>query len=119
MGMPMDAYRREDSFLIHLDVPGVDVDSVDLTVEDNVLTVRAERKAAPVTDSVDPVVAERPTGVFTRQIRLGTHLDTENIRAEYEAGVLTLVIPVVEKAKARRIEITSPNAGSEDHDLTA
>jgi HSP20 family protein len=117
LAMPMDAYRKEDSFLVQLDLPGVDVESVDLTVEDNVLTVKAERKAAPVSDKVDPVITERPTGTFTRQVRLGTNLDTEHIRAEYEAGVLTLVIPVVERAKARRIEVTSGH--SEDHEPTA
>ena len=106
MAMPMDAYRKDDSFLIRLDLPGVTVDSVDLTVEDNVLTIKAERPAPPRSDSVESVIAERPYGTFTRQVFLGTNLDTENIRAEYEAGVLTLAIPVAEHAKPRRIEVT-------------
>lgn len=119
LAMPMDAYRKEDSFLIQMDLPGVAVDSVDLTVEDNVLTVRAERKAAPVSDKIDPVITERPTGTFTRQVLLGTNLDTEHIRAEYEDGVLTLVIPVAERAKARRIEVASRSGHDEDQKLTA
>lgn len=106
MAMPMDAYRKDDSFLIRLDLPGVTVDSVDLTVEDNVLTIKAERPAPPRSDRVESVIAERPYGTFTRQVFLGTNLDTENIRAEYEAGVLTLAIPVAEHAKPRRIEVT-------------
>lgn len=107
MAMPMDAYRKDDSFLIRLDLPGVSVDSVDLTVEENVLTINAERPAPPVSQGVEPVISERPYGAFTRQVFLGTNLDTEHIRAEYEAGVLTLVIPVAEHAKPRRIEVTA------------
>ncbi len=106
MTMPMDAYRKDDSFLIRLDLPGVRADAVDLTVEDNVLTIRAERPAPPSTSGVESVIAERPFGTFTRQVLLGNNLDAENIRAEYDAGVLTLVIPVAERAKPRRIEIS-------------
>lgn len=107
MAMPMDAYRKGDSFLIRLDLPGVAADSVDLTVEDNVLTIKVERPAPPMSDGVESVIVERPYGTFTRQMFLGTNLDTEHIRAEYEAGVLTLVIPVAEHAKPRRIEVTA------------
>ena len=106
MAMPMDAYRKDDSFLIRLDLPGVKADGVELTVEDNVLTIKAERPAPPATDGVESVIAERPFGTFTRQVLLGNNLDTENIRALYEAGVLTLMIPVAEHAKPRRIEIS-------------
>src|ERR1700730_608175 len=106
MAMPMDAYRKDGSFLIRLDLPGVKADAVDLTVEDNVLTIKAERPAPPPSEGVESVTAERPFGTFTRQVFLGNNLDTENIRAEYEAGVLTLVIPVAERAKPRRIEIS-------------
>jgi HSP20 family protein len=88
--MPMDAYRKDDAIMIRLDLPGVQADSVDLTVEGNVLTVRAER----------------PYGTFSRQVFLGNNLDTEHIEAQYEVGVLTVVIPVAEHAKPRRIEIT-------------
>jgi HSP20 family protein len=107
MAMPMDAYRKDDSFLIRLDLPGLSVDSVDLTVEENVLTIKAERPVPPVSEDVEPVISERPYGTFTRQVFLGTNLDTEHIRAEYEAGALTLVIPVAEHAKPGRIEVTA------------
>jgi HSP20 family protein len=107
MAMPMDAYRKADSFLIRVDLPGVKSESVDLTVEENVLTIKAERTPPPVSDEIESVVSERPYGTFVRQVFLGTNLDTEHIRAEYEAGVLTLVIPVAEHAKPRRIEVTS------------
>ena len=105
--MPMDAFRKGDAFLIRLDLPGVTADSVDLTVEDNVLTIRAERPAPIATDGVETVVAERPYGIFSRQVFLGNNLDTEHIEAEYEAGVLTLVIPVADHAKPRRIQVVS------------
>ena len=107
MAMPMDAYRKKDSFLISLDLPGVKAESVDLTVEENVLTIKAERTPPPMSEDIEPVVSERPFGTFSRQVFLGTNLDTEHIRAEYEAGVLTLVIPVAEHAKPRRIEVTA------------
>ena len=107
LAMPMDAYRKEDSFLIRLDLPGVTAESVELTVEDNVLTIKAERTPPPAADGIEPVITERPYGTFTRQVFLGNNLDTEKIRAEYEAGVLTLVIPVAEHAKPRRIEVTT------------
>jgi HSP20 family protein len=106
MAMPMDAYRKDDSFLLRLDLPGVKPNSIDLTVEDNVLTVKAERPAAPPAEGIESVIAERPFGSFSRQVVLGTNLDLERIEADYEAGVLTVVIPVAEKAKPRRIEVT-------------
>ncbi|HEX8580883.1 MAG TPA: Hsp20/alpha crystallin family protein [Acidimicrobiales bacterium] len=103
-GMPMDAYRRGDRFFVHLDLPGVDPDSVDLTVERNVLTVKAERRWQPA-EGDEMLVTERPRGAFTRQLFLGENLDIERIEAHYEHGVLTLAIPVAETAKARRIQI--------------
>jgi HSP20 family protein len=104
--MPMDAYRQGDCFYIHLDLPGVDAESIGLTVEQNVLTVRADR--APVkADGAELIVAERPYGTFTRQVFLGETLDADKIAADYAAGVLTLTIPVRESAKPRNIEITS------------
>jgi len=108
--MPMDAYRKGDTFYIHLDLPGVSAESIDLTVEQNVLTVRAERQPIQI-DGAEMIVAERPGGVFTRQVFLGDTLDTENIGADYSAGILTLTIPVHEQAKPRTIQIT----GHEDH----
>jgi HSP20 family protein len=106
LAMPMDAYRKGDSFLIQFDLPGIDVESIDLTVEDNVLTVKAERPAPPMTEGVEKLVAERLYGTFTRQVFLGDSLDTEQIDANYEQGVLTLSIPVAAHAKPRRIPIT-------------
>ncbi len=103
--MPMDAYRLGDTFYIHFDLPGVSADSIDLTVEQSVLTVRAERRPDQP-DSVEMIVAERPAGVFTRQVFLGDTLDTEQIGADYTAGILTLTIPVHEQAKPRSIQIT-------------
>jgi len=106
LAMPMDAYRKGDSFLIQLDLPGVKADSIELTVEENVLTIRAERPAPPTAEGVEAVVVERPYGSFTRQVFLGENLDTEHILADYDIGVLTLSIPVAEHAKPRRIVIT-------------
>lgn len=101
--MPMDAWKDGDTFRIQLDLPGVDRDSIDLDIERNVLTVRAER---PMTESTNELLAsERPRGVFSRQIILGDNLDVDKIEAEYADGVLALAIPVAEAAKPRRIEI--------------
>jgi HSP20 family protein len=104
--MLMDAYRSGDSFYVHFDLPGVKADSISLTVEQNVLTVRAERAPARP-EGTEMIVAERPYGVFTRQVFLGESLDTDKITADYTAGVLTLTIPVREAAKPRSISITS------------
>lgn len=102
--MPMDAYRDGEAFVVHFDIPGVDPSSIDLDVERNVLTVKAERTlTAP--ESAEFQVAERPRGVFSRQLFLGDTLDAEHIEASYEAGVLTLRVPVAEQAKPRKIEI--------------
>ncbi len=104
--MPMDAFRKGDQFFVHFDLPGVDRDSIDLTVEKNVLTVKAER--SPVgQDGVETIVAERPSGTFTRQLFLGDTLDADRIEASYSDGVLALTIPVHEAAKPRKVEITS------------
>jgi HSP20 family protein len=103
--MPMDAYRDGDQFVVCFDLPGVNPDGVELDVERNVLTVKAERRPLPTGDDVQLQVSERPLGVFSRQLFLGDTLDTEHITADYDAGVLTVRIPVAEKAKPRRIEI--------------
>ena len=101
--MPMDAWRSGDIFYVELDLPGVAPDSIELDVERNVVTVRAER---PSRDSgAELIAAEQPRGVFSRQLILGDNLDTERIDASYDAGVLALQIPVAEKAKPRRISI--------------
>ena len=105
-GMPMDAWRENDTFVIELDLPGVDPGSVDLDVERNVLTIRAER-GPQASDALERVVSERPRGVFSRQLILGDALDTERINADYRAGVLRLTISVAERAKPRKISISS------------
>jgi HSP20 family protein len=105
MGMPMDAYRKEDQFLLQFDLPGVDPDSIELTVDNNTLTVKAERHAPPLSDGVEALVAERAHGTFTRHVLLGNELDVNHVDASYNEGVLTLTIPVAEAAKPRRIEV--------------
>jgi HSP20 family protein len=104
--MPMDAYREKDSFYVHFDLPGVEAESIALTVEHNVLTVRAERLPARASGT-EMIIAERPAGTFSRQVLLSDVLDTEHIAAEYHAGVLTLAIPVRESAKPHSIQVTS------------
>ncbi|MFC3352162.1 Hsp20/alpha crystallin family protein [Streptomyces echinoruber] len=103
-GMPLDAWREGDTFFVEMDLPGVTPESIDLDVERNVLTVKAERKPT-YGEGTAPVITERPTGTFTRQLFLGEALDTDRIEASYEAGVLSLRIPVAEQAKPRKIEI--------------
>ena len=112
-GIPMDAYRKDDMFLLQLDVPGIAVDSVELTVDNNVLTIKAMRHAPTMQEGVEPVIAERPWGEFTRQVLLGSNLDVTRIRAEYDAGVLTVSIPVAEHAKPRRIDVSIREGASE------
>ncbi|MGW4065058.1 Hsp20/alpha crystallin family protein [Amycolatopsis sp. NPDC004747] len=112
--MPMDAYRTGDEFVVCFDLPGVAPDAIDLDIERNVLTVKAERRPLPGGDDVQMHVSERPLGVFSRQLFLGESLDTDHIAADYEAGVLTLRIPVAEKAKPRRIEIGGDRSGRKE-----
>jgi HSP20 family protein len=102
--MPMDAWRDGDQFIVEFDLPGVKADSLDLDVERNVLTVHAERPG--LDQNREMVSAERPRGVFSRQLFLGENLDTDKIEARYNDGVLRLTIPIAEKAKPRRIEIS-------------
>jgi HSP20 family protein len=104
--MPMDAYRDGDRFVVAFDLPGVDADAIELDVERNVLTVKAERRPVATGEQVEMQVAERPLGVFSRQLFLGDTLDTDHIEAHYDAGVLTLRIPIAEKAKPRKISIS-------------
>jgi len=102
--MSIDAFREGDQFVVEFDLPGVDASSIDLTLEKNVLTVHAERRR-PAADDVEMLVAERPHGTFSRQLFLGESLDADRIDAGYTDGVLSLRIPVAEKAKPRRVEI--------------
>jgi HSP20 family protein len=106
--MPMDAWRDGDTFHVEFDLPGVSTDSIDLDVERNVVTVRAERPSR--TDDSELIAAERPRGVFSRQLVLGDNLDTGRIEASYDGGVLTLRIPVAEQAKPRKIAINGAGA---------
>ncbi|CAM2743098.1 hypothetical protein BST27_21660 [Mycobacterium intermedium] len=115
--MPMDAWRDGTEVVIEFDLPGVNADSLDLEIERNVVTLRAER---PQVDADREMLAqERPRGVFHRQLVLGDSLDTEKIRASYEDGVLRLHIPVSEEAQARKIEITRGGDHGEEHKAIA
>ncbi|MEU7769032.1 HSP20 family small heat-shock protein [Nocardia sp. NPDC049190] len=105
--MPMDAWREGDDFYVELDLPGIDPESLDLDIERNVVTVKASRPQLDPDRSM--IAAERTRGVFSRQLFLGENLDTDAIRADYRDGVLRLVIPVAERAKPRKIEITHHN----------
>jgi HSP20 family protein len=108
--MPMEAYRRGDQFFIHLDLPGVNPDNVQLTVERNVVAVRAERR--PFWQEGDEVlVDETPQGTFGRQLFLGDNLDAGRLEASFDQGILTLTIPVAEQAKPRRIQVSSQSRG--------
>lgn len=105
--MPADAYRKDDRFYLHIDLPGIDPESIDVTVEKNTLTVSAERRWER--DGEEQLMLnERPTGSFSRQFFLGESLDTDAIEAGYDHGVLTLAIPVAETAKARKITVNTP-----------
>ena len=112
--MLMDAWREGDHFVVEFDLPGVDADSVDLDVERNVLTVTAQRP--PLDQQADFLAAERPRGVFSRQLVLGDNVDLDRIQAGYQDGVLRLVIPVAEKAKPRKITIN--RAAGSDQEIT-
>src|SRR3954454_11976400 len=103
--LPMDAYRENGSFVGQIEIPGVDPEAIDLTVEQNVLTVHAERTPSYDHD-VERVVAERGYGAFSRQLFLGDTLDADRLTASYDAGVLTIRIPVAEQAKPRKISIS-------------
>ncbi|MFB6613272.1 Hsp20/alpha crystallin family protein [Streptomyces sp. NPDC085524] len=103
--MPMDAFREGDAFVVELDLPGVDPESIDLDVQQDVVNVRAERRTTASGDNGEVLIAERPSGSFSRRLFLGETLDADRIEASYEAGVLRLSIPVTEKAKPRKIEI--------------
>jgi len=119
--MPMDAWRDGDRFVVAFDLPEVDPSSVDIDVgrvagERNVLTVKAERLASHAAD-VQPIVAERPRGIFSRQVILGDALDTDRIEASYAAGVLRLAIPVAERAKPRKIVVNAVDEQGADRQI--
>jgi len=107
--MPLDAWREGDEFVVELDLPGVDPGKLDIDVERNVLTIRAERLSR-MPDAANAVASERPWGAFSRQLVLGDALDTENVDADYSAGVLKLRIPIAEKAKPRKIRVANTDS---------
>lgn len=109
--MPMDAWREGDRFVIEFDLPGVARETIDLDVERNVLTVRAER--LPRNGDWEMLTSERSRGMFSRQLVLGDNLDLDRIQADYADGVLRLVVPVAERAKPRKIEVGS--GSSQEH----
>ena len=104
--MPMDAHRDGERFVVVFDLPGVDKDAIELDIERNVLTVKAERRPVHTGEQFETQINERPLGVFSRQLFLGDTLDSEHISADYTTGVLTLTIPVAQAAKPRKIAIT-------------
>ena len=110
--MPMDAWREGDRFVIEFDLPGISRESLDIDVERNVLTVRAERVAR--NGDWERLASERPTGIFSRQLVLGDNLDLDRIEASYDAGVLRLVVPVAEKAKPRKVTVTGLESGKDE-----
>jgi len=103
--MPLDAWREGDAFVLEFDLPGVQPETLDIDVERNVLTVRAERP--PKNGDWEMLAAERPTGLFSRQLVLGDNLDLDRLEARYDDGVLRLTVPVAERAKPRKIEVTT------------
>ena len=105
--MPMDAWRQGEEFVVEFDLPGIDADSLDIDIERNVVTVRAERPG--LDPNRDMLATERPRGVFSRQLVLGENLDTDRIQASYNEGVLRLTIPVAERAKPRKISVGRGN----------
>lgn len=119
--MPMDAWREGDDFVVELDLPGIDQDKLDIDVERNVLTIRAERLSR-MPDAANAVATERAWGTFSRQLVLGNALDTERVDAAYADGVLRLRIPIAEQAKPRKISISGGDSApgrKEAHSIRA
>lgn len=112
--MPVDLYREPEHYLLNADLPGIDPGSVDVDVDGQLLTIRAQRTAAN-REGAKWLVQERPTGTYLRQFSLGEGIDTERISASYDNGVLSVVIPVSEKAKPRKIDIEVGNNSSNKH----
>ena len=121
--MPMDLYRSGDHYVLHADLPGVDPGSIDVNVENNTMTIRAERSGRSE-EGVQWIGSERPIGTFQRQLALGDGIASDHIAATYENGVLTVTIPVAERAKARRVEVSTstaeqtPVSSSTRHEIT-
>jgi HSP20 family protein len=116
--MAMDAWRDGEQFYAEFDLPGIDPDTIDLEVERNVLTIKAERPTLDDQGERELLAAERPRGVFTRQLILGDNLDTEHVEAQYDAGVLRLRVPVAEQAKSRKV-LVNASSGKEPQAIKA
>lgn len=110
--MPMDLYQAKDSYVLSTDLPGVDPDSITVDIDNGVLTVSAKRDTAPEGE-VQWITNERFTGTYRRQITLSDTVDTEQVSADYRNGVLTITLPVAERAKSRKISITHSDSSKE------
>ncbi len=108
--LAFDAYRREHDLVLHFDLPGVDPDSIEVTVERNSLTVAAERRNLR-REGDQPIVSERPTGRFVRQLLLGEGLSTDRVHADYDAGVLTVTVPVADEVRPRKVSVNVGSSG--------
>lgn len=115
--MPMDAWREGDTFVIEFDLPGVHPETLDIDVERNVLTIRAERPAR--NGDWEMLAAERPTGLFSRQLVLGDNLDLDRLEAAYDQGVLRLRVPVAERAKPRKVEVATRSRSEEQSAISS
>ena len=111
--VPLDLFKSGDHYVVTMDLPGVDPNSIDVSVEDRTLTVRAER-ASQADGDVQWLVRERPSGTFARQLTVGRGLALDRITASYQDGVLSLSIPVAEEAKPRRIQVTHEGQGTQN-----
>ena len=110
--MPIDLHRDGDHYVLSADLPGVDPGSVDVDIDGQLLTIRAERTLRS-DEQAQWLVRERPSGSFLRQLTLGDGLDTAGISAHYENGVLSVVIPVSEQAKPRKVEVQAASRGEQ------
>ena len=116
VGMPMDLYRDKEAFVANIDLPGVDPDAIDIDIEENTLTVRAERKATVTSEDTEWLTRERSTGTYARQLSLGNGVALDQIEANYNDGVLTITLPIAEQAKPRKVTVTR---SSVDHKVQA
>ncbi len=114
---PMDLYRCEDTYVLSVDLPGVDAGSIDVDVAGRILTVRAQRTAATV-EGATWITRERSSGSYVRKLNLGDAIDTDNIAADYAEGVLTVTLPVTERAKPRKVAVSGAVAGSGADEVT-
>ncbi|WP_297740595.1 Hsp20/alpha crystallin family protein [uncultured Tessaracoccus sp.] len=115
VGMPMDLYRDKEAFVANIDLPGVDPDSIDIDIEENTLTVRAERRATVTSEDTEWLTRERSTGTYARQLSLGNGVALDQIEANYNDGVLTITLPIAEQAKPRKVTVTRSNVDHKVH----